>query len=405
MIYAGVDIAKASHVIGAVDDSGEEVAPSMSFGNDGEGFERCDMWLEGLAERQDDVVIAMEATGSYWMALFTHLAAAGYSAVVVNPVHVKAVRKLKDQMGVKTDRIDSLLIAETLRLGGYDATRMATDELLSLKTLTRYRQSLQGQLAQTKTKVVSLMDAYFPEYPGLFGDIFCASSLALLSRSPLPAKIARMKAPALERLLSEASRGRLGRPKADEVRSAARASVGVRLGEEAASIEIKGYIEVVGFLREKVAEADRQIGALLARVEPLVLTIPGISGTLGAQIVAEIGDVARFKNAASIVKYAGLNPGVNESGQFAGRGIPITKAGSPHLRRAMWLAAERAYRFDPGLGEFYAKKRAEGKCHRVAVTAVARKLCHIVYAVMRDQRPFDPDRQTIKKPRKGLDSI
>ena len=83
---------------------------------------------------------------------------------------------------------------------------------------------------------------------------------------------------------------------------------------------------------------------------------------------------------------------MSQSGQFEADGEPITKVGSPYLRRAMWLAADAARRFDPKLREFYEKKRAEGKCHRVAVTAVARKLCHIVFAVMRDQVPYDPER-------------
>ena len=115
-----------------------------------------------------------------------------------------------------------------------------------------------------------------------------------------------------------------------------------------------------------------------------------MSTTTGAQIVAEIGDVERFKNAASIVKYAGLNSGVDESGKFSAEGVPITKHGSPYLRRSLWLAANRARQFDPKLKAFYDKKRREGKPHRVAVTACARKLCHIVYAVMRDGEPYDP---------------
>ena len=99
-----------------------------------------------------------------------------------------------------------------------------------------------------------------------------------------------------------------------------------------------------------------------------------------------------FKNAASIVKYAGLNSGVDESGKFSAKGVPITKHGSPYLRRSLWLAANRARQYDPKLKAFYDKKRREGKPHRVAVTAVARKLCHVVYAVMRDGEPYDPDK-------------
>ncbi len=392
MIYAGVDIAKTDHVIGAIDDSGEEVARPMPFKNTDAGFERCISWLESIAEDPEEVVVAMEATGHYWMACFSHLAARGYAVVVVNPVHVKAVRKLKGLSGVKNDRIDSWLIAETLRIGEYDPTRLATDEVQSLKILTRYRQGLKEQIAQTKTKVICLMDAYFPEYAGLFSDMFGAASMSLLAKSPLPAEIARMKAPALARLLSSASRGRMGEAKAAEVKAAAKRSVGVRLGEDTAAYEIKEYLSLIGYLEGKAARADREIGASLKSIEPLVLTIPGVSVALGAQIVAEIGDVARFKNAASIVKYAGLNSGVSQSGRFEAKGEPITKVGSPYLRRAMWLAAEGARRFDPKLRGFYEKKRAEGKCHRVAVTAVARKLCHIVYAVMRDQVPYDPDK-------------
>lgn len=112
----------------------------------------------------------------------------------------------------------------------------------------------------------------------------------------------------------------------------------------------------------------------------------------GAQIVAEIGDIARFPNAKALVRYAGLDSSVNQSGQFDSGGGPITKHGSPYLGRAVWLAASRAWQYDERLGDFYRKKRSEGKPHRVAVTAVARKLCHVIFAVMRDQEAYDASR-------------
>lgn len=115
MIYAGVDIAKADHVIAAVDETGAEVARPMAFKNTEAGFERCVAWLESIAQTEDDVFVGMEATGHYWMACFAYLTAAGYRACVVNPMQVSAMRKLKGLSGVKNDRIDSFLIAETLR--------------------------------------------------------------------------------------------------------------------------------------------------------------------------------------------------------------------------------------------------------------------------------------------------
>lgn len=393
VIYAGVDIAKNNHVIGAIDDSGDSICRSLQFKNSEDGFEKCISWLEGIAENPESVTVAMEATGHYWMACFSYLSAAGYTVIVINPVHVKAVRKLKNFSGVKNDRIDSPLIAETLRIGEYDPTQLATDEIQSLKALTRYRQGLSEQIAQTKTKVICLMDSYFPEYANLFSNMFGAASVALMSKSPIPAEIAQMKMPALTRLLSSASHGRHSQKKAEEVKAAAKTSVGIRLGEQTASFEIKEYLSLISYLGKKVDRADKQIEVMLEAIEPLVLTIPGVSVVTGAQIVAEIGDIGRFKNGASVVKYAGLNSGVNQSGTFEATSFPITKTGSPYLRRAIWLAAEGARKFDPKLQAFYEKKRSEGKGHRVAVTAVARKLCHVIYAVLRDQMPYDPSKK------------
>ncbi len=390
MIYAGVDIAKMDHVIGAVDETGAEIAKPMQFKNSEAGFERCIAWLESVAESEDDVFVGMEATGRYWMACFAYLTAAGYRVCVVNPMQVHAMRKLKSLSGVKNDRIDAWLIAETLRQGDYDQTRLATDEVQALKQLTRYHQSLKQELATVKTQAICVLDAYFPEYASLFSDMFGAASLKVLAECPTPSEVNRKRASTIAKLLSEGSRGRLGEAKAAQVKVSAKSSVGIRLGEDAAAFQIRAMVSQVEFLNATVAKVEAEVASLLARVEPNITTIPGVSTTTGAQIVAEIGDVRRFKSAASIVKYAGLNSGVDESGRFSADGVPITKHGSPYLRRSLWLAANRARQYDPKLKAFYDKKRREGKPHRVAVTAVARKLCHVVYAVMRDGEPYDP---------------
>lgn len=390
MIYAGVDIAKVDHVIGAVDETGAEAARPMKFKNSEAGFERCIAWLESVAESEDDVFVGMEATGHYWKACFAYLTAAGYRVCVVNPMQVHAMRKLKSLSGVKNDRIDSWLIAETLRQGDYDETRLATDEVQALKQLTRYHQGLKQELAAVKTQAICVLDAYFPEYAALFSDMFGAASLKVLAECPTPSEVARKRASSIAKLLSEGSRGRLGDAKAAEVKAAAKSSVGIRLGEEAASFQIRTMVSQVEFLNATIAKVEKEVASLLGKVEPDITTIPGVSTTTGAQIVAEIGDVKRFRSAASIVKYAGLNSGVDESGKYSAEGVPITKHGSPYLRRSLWLAANRARQYDPRLKEYYDKLRRKGKPHRVAVTAVARKLCHVVYAVMRDGKPYDP---------------
>lgn len=392
MLYAGVDIAKVDHVIGIVDQAGERACRPMTFENSVAGFERCCEWLSLIASSPRDVVVGMEATGHYWMALFSYLMAHDYQVCVFNPMRVHALRRLKGMSRVKTDRVDSELIAEALRLGDYDETRIATDEIQSLRTLTRYHQTLKQELAQVKTHCLCVLDAYFPEFVGAFSDPFCAGSRAVLSRWPLPSSLARARTATVERELLAASRGRLGRAKAEELRLLARSSVGIRLGEDAAALQVRSLVAQMDFLYGQVGEVVAKSRDLLMMIEPLVLTIPGVSVTTGAQIVAEIGDPSRFRNAAALVSYAGLNPGTSQSGRFEAGSCPITKQGSPYLRRALWLSANRARQCDPSVKAFYERKRDEGKAYRVAVTAVARKLCHVVFAVLRDQVPYESGR-------------
>ena len=172
MIYAGVDVAKADHVIGAVDERGSEVCGPMGFKNSAAGFERCEAWLEGVAGEPSDALVGMEATGHYWMALYAFLVSRGYRVAVIDPLQVRAVRRLRGLDRVKNDRVDAGLIAETLRIGRYDPTRLATDEVQSLRTLTRYQQSLKAELAEVKTQCICLLDSYFPEFSGVFSDMF-----------------------------------------------------------------------------------------------------------------------------------------------------------------------------------------------------------------------------------------
>lgn len=169
----------------------------------------------------------------------------------------------------------------------------------------------------------------------------------MLASRPTPEEIASKRASAIARKLKEGSHGRLGDAKAARIKAAAKSSVGVRPGQDAASFQIKTMVSQVEFLNGAIAKAEREVESLLEKLEPLVTAIPGVPVTTDAQMVAEIGDVRRFGNAAAVVKYAGLSSGVNQSGRFEAKGAPIAKHGSPCLRRSLRLAANRARQFAP----------------------------------------------------------
>lgn len=391
MIYAGIDIAKNDHVIGAIDELGNNAAKPMSFSNSTSGFEKCSSYLKGLGAVKGSVLVGMEATGHYWLPLFCHLQGEGYDVVVINPMRTDAMRRLKGSSRVKTDLVDCILIAEALRLGEFQPSRLGDESMIELRQLTRLHQSLKESVADLKRQVIVALDQVFPEYDAVFSDTFGESSKAFPKRCATPEECLSIRVDSLAKTLSAASHGKLGRAKADEIKAVAKDSCGINVAAQAFSFQIKLLIGQIDFIEGQICDVERRIREGLEAIEPLILAIPGIGHMLGAQIVSEIGDIRRFRNASAIVSYAGINPSISQSGKFSSGENHITKQGSPYLRRALYLAATAQIRLSTPFRDFYDKKRADGKSHREALIAVARKLVHVIYAVLSKQEPYRPD--------------
>ena len=126
------------------------------------------------------------------------------------------------------------------------------------------------------------------------------------------------------------------------------------------------------------------------RLSKLLQSIPGVGPQTAALLIAELGNITRFKDAKAVVAYTGLDPRVKQSGKLLRRNTRLTKRGSPYLRRALYLAAAAAQRHDPELKATYDKKRAEGKRYKQATIVVARRITTRVYAVWKRGTPYQP---------------
>jgi len=387
MLYAGIDIAKRRHMACITDALGNKIAGPFAFDNTRQGFALFTKRMEEACG-EEEVVVGMEATGHYWMALFSHLQQAGICACLINPVKTDAWRRFLGSSKVKTDAIDCAIIADAMRIGAFDPSMLACEEIGELKALTRMRQDLSESTSALKCRIIAALDRVFPEYAKLFSDAFSASSKAILKRCPTPKECSKVKASSLERILAKASRGKCGYEKAQKIKAAARESCGAAFADRAISFEIKSLVAQLEFIERQIDEADLMIRELLDGIEPLVLTIPGISYAIGAQIVAEIGDINRFDNSDALVSFAGLNPSKNESGEFSSTENRITKQGSPYLRRALYLAAQAQLVQGNAFRAFYDRLRGRGKRHRVALVAVAAKIARVVFAVLSKQEPY-----------------
>ena len=399
MYYIGIDVAKHHHDAIALDEAGQVVIPPFRFANTRQGVKD---FLDRLHRLDGSVRIALESTGHYWLALYEHLLKHGYSVAVLNPLQVKAYR----QVGIrktKTDPVDSFWIADFLRIGRAQPMVVPSPNIRQMRELARFRFTLLNRRADIQRRALTILDRVFPEYPTLFRRPFSPTSRHLLRQAVTAHEFASWPLQDLTEVIQQASRGRLGRSLARRIHTTAQHSLGICSLEMAAGMEMTLLLDQWELLTQQMDTLDECLATLLAREEQYLDTIPGISTTLAATILGEIGDIHRFPSLKQLVAYAGLDPTIHQSGQFQATRARLSKRGSPYLRRAVWMAATMARQYNPDLAAFYQRKRRQGKHHNVAMAAVCHRLLARIYVVLKEQRPYEvrgPNKPDIPRPNK-----
>lgn len=389
MFIVGIDVGKNNHEATMIDLKGNIFGKSISFTNSHVGTNKLLQFIKTNNPEEKEVVFGLEATGHYWLSLYSCLINLGFTVHVINPIQSDAFRNLYIR-NTKNDSKDSFIIAEIIRFGRFSVTQLASEDILSLRQLTRYRMYIVDQIADLKRKVITVLDQIFPEYSKLFSDVFGQASKELLLNYTSPEEIAALDTDKLIEILSTKSRGMLGAEKAKEIQNAATNSFGIKIAVDAFSFQVKQMIEQIKFTESQLKDLEQNISEYFRSFNSQITTIPGIGPVLGAIILSEIGDIKRFPDSSKLVAFVGIDPSVKQSGAFIGTKNKMSKRGSPYLRRAIWLAATVAAFNDPVLSQYYQKKMLEGKHHLTAVGAVARKLTSIIYAVLRDDKAYQP---------------
>ncbi|MEC1177273.1 IS110 family transposase [Metasolibacillus meyeri] len=391
MFYLGIDIGKRTHVASLMNQEGKVVLKGFSFPNSAEGGQRLLDKLQTFSSSSQDFLVGMEATGHYWLSLFSFLDNNDFVLHVLNPIQTDGWRKSTEIRKRKNDTIDSILIADLIRYGSFTGTALANEQLFSLRQLTRYRAYLVGTASDFKRKIIAVLDQVFPEYDTLFSKvgIFGKASQAVLLEFSSPDAINEISADTLAKVLRMASRNRLGQAKAEAIKRAAIHSFGVKFAQKAFTFQLRSMIEQLKFLEAQIQETEAEITHIMGTLDSVIETVPGIGTVNGATILSEIGDIHKFSTPAKLVAYAGLDASVTQSGQFEATHNVMSKRGSPYLRKALFTSALIASQHDPVLRTFYEKKRAEGKHHLTAVGAVARKLCSILHAILKKNEPYE----------------
>lgn len=388
MFYLGIDIAKNTHVASLIDEKGKNIFKGFSFSNSIDGGKSL---LEIIKKHVEfsDVTVGMEATGHYWLSIYSFLYDYDFHSIhIINPIQTDGWRKGTEIRKRKNDIIDSVLIADLIRYSDFVETSLSNEDLFSLRNICRMRNYLVQSTGDLKRKIICVLDQVFPEYQSIFSNTFGATSKQLLLDFSSPTDFEELSVDFLTETLENLSRKKVGQSTAEKLINSAKNSFGITFSKESFTFQLKLLIEQIKFIEGQIKDCETKIKELMKKINSPITTIPGIGTILGAVILSEFGDINRFDKPSQLVAYASIDATVSQSGEYEGTHNVMSKRGSPYLRKALFQAALVASNSDSVLKAYYQKKRAEGKHHKTCVGAVARKLCNIIYAVLKNDKPY-----------------
>jgi transposase len=338
-VFVGIDVHKHVHAAALLDDRGGELGTLM-FANRPEGYRRLLGWMADRAA--GDAAIGVESPGSYGRALVAALSAAGHEVL-----HVPAWRTHRErrrQGPGKTDPGDALAIADVVRRKHAELGPALEPELvraLAILELQRRR------FVRDRTQAIQRLRADWTQLDPV-GE----------------AKIVRVDRQGVLRRLK-------------------RISFGDGIAEQIAGRCIRELARDIEDLNQRISELDRKIAELLEQHGNPVADLHGAGTLLAATLIAQAGDVRRFRSQAAFARYCGAAPIPCGSGQTSGR-HRLHRGGNRQLNAALYRIAIVQQRHHPAAQAFLARKIREGKTPREARRALKRHLANVIYRRLHD---------------------
>lgn len=381
MKLVGIDIAKYEHAAYIMDAAtGESLCDPFFFKNNKNGFQK--LYIELNKYAKDELFIGMEDTGHYNFDIETILLAKGYKVALINPITTKNLRKAALK-SVKTDKEDAILITKALLDKDYYRIISIQDEKLKeAKELTRYRTQLTIEMNRKKNVLQRHIDIVFPEFNTLFHDEYTITYLNILRKYGDAYTIAHTDIRSLRKCFKYCNSFT-----AEELKKLASNSVGIH--DVSISFIIQSVISSIDLINSQIEELDKKIEELAITQDSSITSIPGISIITGTSILAELGDISKYSNAGKLIKFAGVNPYISESGEFSADKTVITKKGSKYLRTTLYRVIIPVIRHNPVFNNYYHLKRSQGKKHLCALGHCVRKLLRIIYHLETNHLSFD----------------
>ncbi len=395
MNAVGIDVSKGKSTVAVMRPFGEVVASPYDVGHTESELKELAKFLKSLP---GETRVLMEYTGHYYEPIARYLHEAGIFVSVINAIIAHDYNKNTIRK-VKTDKIDAIKLANMaidrwLELQEYVPENEVRQ---TLKICNRQYNQYNKLKTMLKNNLIALLDQTFPGVNKLFssparkGDghekwvdfalkFWHCECICSISERQFKDKYERW---------CKRNRYYYNICKAENIYAAACGNVGLLPMCESTKVLITQAIIQLQTIEETLAALKNEMQSLSSSLPEYdtVMALYGVGDVLGSQLIAEIGDVSRFRSKKSLIAFAGIDSPPDQSGQVNKQSKAITKRGSASLRKTLFQVMSAVLQNSPENEPVYTyldKKRSEGKPYKVYMIAAANKFLRIYYARVKE---------------------
>ena len=387
----GIDVSKGKSTVAILSIEGEVIEMPFNINHDVEDLEKLDTKLQKFSK--EDLKIVLEQTGTYHLPILTYLLDKGYCVIAENALKIKKYldRSLRK---AKTDKKDSLKLAEYACDNWYKlkANFIEEEKYKELKFLSRQYFSLNSMKVQQKVDFSDLTDMLFPGYYQLLEECNFIVGLKIFEKFSDPEIIKKKKLETflndVEKIAQKIGQKRAGRNLAIKVYELAKKSVPSCPSNSSTQLILNKRVVALINLIETTNEIIAKMNEIAKSMDEYkeVRNMKGVGDRLAPLLIAEIGDIRRFKNAGSLIAYAGIDSPPYQSGKYEATNRHISKRGNKYLRKTgfeVMQSIKSFCRVECEVYDYIVKKEAEGKCKKSAKIAGLNKFLRQYYGILK----------------------
>ena len=387
----GIDVSKGKSTVAILSIEGEVIEMPFNINHDVEDLEKLDTKLQKFSK--EDLKIVLEQTGTYHLPILTYLLDKGYCVIAENALKIKKYldRSLRK---AKTDKKDSLKLAEYACDNWYKlkANFIEEEKYKELKFLSRQYFSLNSMKVQQKVDFSDLTDMLFPGYYQLLEECNFIVGLKIFEKFSDPEIIRKKKLETflndVEKIAQKIGQKRAGRNLAIKVYELAKKSVPSCPSNSSTQLILNKRVVALINLIETTNEIIAKMNEIAKSMDEYkeVRNMKGVGDRLSPLLIAEIGDIRRFKNAGSLIAYTGIDSPPYQSGKYEATNRHISKRGNKYLRKTgfeVMQSIKSFCRVDCEVYDYIVKKEIEGKCKKSAKIAGLNKFLRQYYGILK----------------------